>query len=56
MNHLVKDQPNLKKELKVEFIGEPAHDIGGVKKEFFQLLIRQLMIPEYTMFKQYPDS
>ena len=31
---------NLKKPLKVSFIGEPGVDEGGVRKEFFQLLVR----------------
>ena len=36
------DGTMLKKQLKVQFIGEEGVDEGGVKKEFFQLLIDQV--------------
>lgn len=41
---------NFRKPLKVKFIGEPGVDEGGVKKEFFMLLTRQLFDPNYGMF------
>lgn len=31
---------NFKKQLRVQFVGEPGIDEGGVRKEFFQLLIK----------------
>ena len=31
------------------FEGEPAIDEGGVRKEFFQLLLEKLFQPEYGM-------
>lgn len=31
---------NFKKQLRVMFVGEPGIDEGGVRKEFFQLLIK----------------
>lgn len=34
----------LKKQLKVQFVGEEGVDEGGVKKEFFQLLIAQVCL------------
>jgi len=40
----------LKKPLKVKFVGEEGIDEGGVQKEFFQILIRQLLDPAYGMF------
>jgi uncharacterized membrane protein YgcG len=40
----------LKKLLKVEFVGEEGVDAGGVKKEFFQLLMSQLLDVKYGMF------
>jgi E3 ubiquitin-protein ligase HERC4 len=43
-------QLNLKKPLKVQFEGEPGIDEGGVRKEFFQLLVKQLFDPNYAMF------
>ena len=36
----------------MKFIGEPAEDEGGVKKEFFLLLVREVFKLEYTMFKE----
>jgi E3 ubiquitin-protein ligase HERC4 len=47
---------DLKKPLKIKFIGEEAEDAGGVKKEFFMLLIREILDPKYGMFKNYEDS
>ncbi|KAI3438759.1 hypothetical protein D9Q98_001177 [Chlorella vulgaris] len=45
----------MKKALRVTFVSagvpEPAQDEGGVRKEFFQLLTRDLFRPEYGMFK-----
>ena len=39
-----------KKPLKVQFVGEQGIDEGGVRKEFFQLLVTQLFDPAYGMF------
>uniref|UniRef100_A0AAY4AKA8 HECT domain-containing protein n=1 Tax=Denticeps clupeoides TaxID=299321 RepID=A0AAY4AKA8_9TELE len=47
---------DLKKPLKVIFDGEEAVDAGGVTKEFFLLLLKELMDPVYGMFTQYSDS
>ncbi|ODN02865.1 putative E3 ubiquitin-protein ligase HERC4 [Orchesella cincta] len=47
---------DLKKPLKVKFIDEEAEDAGGVKKEFFLLLIREILDPKYGMFKHYEES
>ena len=33
----------------MHFIGEDGIDAGGVKKEFFQLLITELLCPDYGM-------
>jgi len=38
------------KPLKVIFEGEPAIDAGGVRKEFFQLLVEQLLAPDFGLF------
>lgn len=51
-----KSNINFKKPLKVKFIGEQGVDEGGVKKEFFMLLIRQLFDPNYGMFKYNEDK
>lgn len=47
---------DLKKPLKVIFDGEEAVDDGGVTKEFFLLLLKELLNPIYGMFTCYPDS
>ncbi|XP_069834418.1 probable E3 ubiquitin-protein ligase HERC3 isoform X3 [Dendropsophus ebraccatus] len=47
---------DLKKPLKVIFDGEEAVDDGGVTKEFFLLLLKELLNPIYGMFTIYPDS
>ena len=41
---------NLQKPLKVKFINEQGVDEGGVRKEFFMLLVRQLFDANYGMF------
>ncbi|CAI5746645.1 unnamed protein product [Peronospora destructor] len=48
--HLSSSAETLKKPLKVKFVGEEGIDEGGVQKEFFQILIRQLLDPAYGMF------
>lgn len=50
LNFISNPNINLKKALKVKFVGEQGIDEGGVKKEFFLLLIRQLFDPNYSMF------
>ncbi|KAG7377858.1 putative E3 ubiquitin-protein ligase HTD2 [Phytophthora pseudosyringae] len=48
--HLSTSAETLKKPLKVKFVGEEGIDEGGVQKEFFQILIRQLLDPAFSMF------
>ena len=36
--------------LKIQFIGEEAEDEGGVRREFFMLIIRQIFDANYGMF------
>src|SRR3990167_556551 len=43
---------NYKKPLKIKFSGEEGVDQGGVKKEFFTLLMKELFNPAYAMFEQ----
>lgn len=50
LNRLSNQGRNLKKPLRVSFAGEAGVDAGGVKKEFFQLLSKELFNPEYAMF------
>lgn len=42
---------NFKKQLKIKFVGEEGVDQGGVKKEFFHLLMKELFNPNYAMFE-----
>jgi len=58
-DHLIEDSlselsrhppEDLKKELKVHFVGEEAIDEGGVQKEWFQLIIREIFDIKYGMF------
>lgn len=51
-----KGSGDLKKPLKVVFIGEEAIDEGGLTKEFFLLLLREILDPKYGMFKFYEES
>eukprot|EP00878_Enallax_costatus_P021950 GHUV01023266.1.p1 GENE.GHUV01023266.1~~GHUV01023266.1.p1 ORF type:complete len:381 (+),score=138.82 GHUV01023266.1:606-1748(+) len=64
-NHLVEDaldeiarqyKRDLFKPLRVHFIGEEGIDAGGVKKEFFQLLVGELLSPDYGMLVYQPES
>ena len=47
---------DLKKPLRVKFENEEAEDAGGVTKEFFMLLIKEILNPDYGMFTEYEDS
>lgn len=50
------DPASLKKPLKVIFDGEEGIDEGGVAKEFFQLLIRDMFDVKYGMFMYDEDT
>jgi hypothetical protein len=52
---LTSGELNLRKPLKVHFIGEEGIDEGGVKKEFFQLIVKELFDPNFAMFNYYDD-
>ena len=47
---------DLKKPMRVQFSGEDGEDAGGVKKEFFLLLLKDLLNPKYGMFKEYTET
>lgn len=57
-----KASTDLKKPLKVNFVGEEAidgggvTDTGGVTKEFFLLLLREVLDPKYGMFKHFSET
>ncbi|KAJ7420949.1 putative E3 ubiquitin-protein ligase HECTD2 isoform X4 [Pitangus sulphuratus] len=44
---LARKRADLKKKLKVTFVGEAGLDMGGLTKEWFLLLIRQIFHPDY---------
>ena len=50
LNEVSKPDINFQNKLKVKFTGEQGVDEGGVRKEFFILLIRQIFDPNYGMF------
>lgn len=52
----VPDMKDFKKPLKVKFDGEEADDAGGVRKEFFLLLLKEILDPKYGMFKEYEET
>lgn len=47
---------DLKKPLKVVFHGEEGVDAGGVRKEFFLLLLTEILDPKYGMFTYIEES
>jgi E3 ubiquitin-protein ligase HERC4 len=54
LSHYNRD--DLKKPLKVKFAGEEGEDAGGVRKEFFMLLLKDILDAKYGMFKCDEDS
>ncbi|CAI5758884.1 unnamed protein product [Candida verbasci] len=47
---------NLKKSLKIQFVNEPGVDAGGLRKEWFLLLTREIFNPQTGMFYNVEDS
>ncbi|KAF9435163.1 putative E3 ubiquitin-protein ligase [Entomortierella beljakovae] len=50
LTQLSRNEMDLDKSLRIEFIGEDGVDAGGLRKEWFLLLVRQLFDPQYGMF------
>ncbi|XKL59801.1 hypothetical protein PGB90_000817 [Kerria lacca] len=50
LNEITCKQRDLKKKLKVSFVGEPGLDMGGLTKEWFLLLVREIFDSNYGMF------
>lgn len=50
LREVARQHGDLRKPLKVQFVGEDGVDEGGVAKEFFQLVVRSIFNPEYGMF------
>ncbi|CAF3337309.1 unnamed protein product [Rotaria sp. Silwood1] len=53
---VTKKRDDLKKKLRVTFVGEHGLDMGGLTKEWFLLLLRQIFLPDYGMFVFYDLS
>ncbi|AGO12292.1 AaceriAEL068Wp [[Ashbya] aceris (nom. inval.)] len=49
-------QKDLKKSLRIEFVNEPGIDAGGLRKEWFLLLTRDLFNPNNGLFVYVPES
>jgi len=52
----VRDKAVWRRQLKVEFVGEEGVDAGGVRKEYFLLMLRDLISPQFGMFARRPDA
>nr|CAB3252467.1 probable E3 ubiquitin-protein ligase HECTD2 [Phallusia mammillata] len=50
LEQIFNNRKHLKKKLRVEFVGEPGYDMGGLTKEWFLLLLRKVLSPEYNTF------
>lgn len=49
-------EAEIKKGLRVHFIGEEGIDAGGLRKEWFLLLVREIFDPEHGMWRHHPSS
>ena len=56
VRELRRNSENLKKPLRVQFRGEEGIDEGGPTKEFFQLVCKALLDPNYNMFREFENS
>ncbi|CAN0092590.1 unnamed protein product [Lampetra planeri] len=56
LSELARKRAELKKKLRVEFVGEVGLDMGGLTKEWFLLLIRQVLRPDYGMFVYHREA
>ncbi|XP_072301545.1 probable E3 ubiquitin-protein ligase HECTD2 [Eucyclogobius newberryi] len=56
MEELTRKRCDLKKKLRVMFVGEAGLDMGGLTKEWFLLLVRQIFHTDYGMFTYMKDS
>ncbi|KAM8852011.1 putative E3 ubiquitin-protein ligase HECTD2 isoform 1-T1 [Synchiropus picturatus] len=56
LDELTRKRCDLKKKLRVTFVGEAGLDMGGLTKEWFLLLVRQIFHADYGMFTYMKDS
>ena len=43
---------HVRRPVRIQFVGEEGVDEGGLKKEFFQLVVKELLDPNYNMFRE----
>ena len=53
---LLHEERTLKKPLKIHFVNEEGVDGGGLQKEFFQLIVKELFDLKFGMFQYYEDT
>ncbi len=53
---LLHGERTLKKPLKIHFVNEEGVDGGGLQKEFFQLIVKELFDEKFGMFQYYEDT
>lgn len=56
LSEFIRNKDHLHKPLLVSFKNETGLDLGGVQKEFFQLLINELFSEKYRLFKVHNNS
>ncbi|KAG9302135.1 hypothetical protein G9A89_020569 [Geosiphon pyriformis] len=56
LSQIAANEMDLKKSLRIEFVGEDGVDAGGLRKEWFLLLVRELFDPCFGMFTWDEDS
>ncbi|CAG8475574.1 1330_t:CDS:10 [Acaulospora morrowiae] len=56
LTQIAANEMDLKKSLRIEFVGEDGVDAGGLRKEWFLLLVRHLFDPQFGMFTWDEDS
>lgn len=56
LSEIERNNGNYKKSLRVEFIGEPGIDVGGIRKEWFLLLKTALFNPARGLFIEDDES
>eukprot|EP01041_Mallomonas_annulata_P010022 gene10022-20866_t len=50
------EEKDFKKPLKVVFDNEEGVDAGGVRKEYYQVMMKKMLDPNFGMFKYYEES
>lgn len=56
LSEIERNNGNYKKSLRVEFVGEPGIDVGGIRKEWFLLLKTALFNPARNLFVEDEES